>query len=73
MSKYLRPEQQKATIPKHRHCVVCSSPISMDKEFCSTNCEDQFKRTERKRKYTFIAILLMFPVLILVLSLLSRR
>jgi predicted nucleic acid-binding Zn ribbon protein len=69
MSKYLRPEQQKAGVPKHKHCAVCSTPISMDKEFCGPACEDKFKRTERRRKYVFILILLMFPVLFLVLSL----
>lgn len=71
MSKYIKQEV-KATVPKHRHCVVCSTPISFDKEFCGPNCEDQFKRTERKRKYTFIVILLMFPVLFLVLTLFRR-
>jgi predicted nucleic acid-binding Zn ribbon protein len=71
MSKYMKQEER-ASIPKHRHCVVCSTPVSMDKEFCGPNCEDQFKRGERKRKYTFIAILLLFPVLFLVLTLLRR-
>jgi predicted nucleic acid-binding Zn ribbon protein len=70
MSKYLRPEQQKASVPKHRHCTVCATPISMEKEFCGPTCEDQFKRSERKRKYVFILILAMFPALLLVLSLL---
>ena len=72
MSKYLKPDQQKAGISKHRHCVVCATPVPMDKEFCGPNCEDQFKRAERKKKYTFILILLMFPVLFLVLTLLAR-
>ena len=67
MSKYLKTEQR-STIPKHRHCVVCATPISYDKEFCGPNCEDRFKRAERKKKYTFILILLMFPVLFLVLT-----
>jgi predicted nucleic acid-binding Zn ribbon protein len=71
MSKYIKPEA-KVTIPKHRHCIVCSTPISFDKEFCGPNCQDQFKRQEKKRKYMFIAILLMFPALFLILTLLRR-
>lgn len=71
MSKYLKPEQR-ATIPKHRHCVVCANPIPIEREFCGPNCEDQFKRGERKKKFTFIAILMLFPALFLILTMLRR-
>jgi predicted nucleic acid-binding Zn ribbon protein len=67
MSKYIKQET-KASVPKHRHCAVCATPIAFEKEFCGPNCEDQFKRSERKRKYTFILILLMFPVIFLLLT-----
>lgn len=72
MSKYMKPEV-KSAVPKHRHCNVCATPISFDKEFCGPNCEDQFKRGERKRRYTFILILLMFPVVFLLLTVLRPR
>ncbi|HUO41819.1 MAG TPA: DUF2116 family Zn-ribbon domain-containing protein [Methylomirabilota bacterium] len=71
MSKYMKQEQ-KASVPKHRHCIMCSTPISLEEQFCGPNCEDQFKRSERKRKYTFLAILLMFPILFFVLALFRR-
>lgn len=71
MSKYVK-QAEKVTMPRHRHCVVCSSPIPMEREFCGPNCEDQFKRGERKRKYTFIGILMLFPVLFLILTLFKR-
>jgi predicted nucleic acid-binding Zn ribbon protein len=72
MSKYFKKDE-KTGIPKHRHCVVCATPIAMDREFCGPNCEGQFKRAERKRKYTFIVILMMFPLLFLVLNLFLKR
>lgn len=72
MSKYLKKEDR-PTIPKHRHCVVCATPTQYEKEFCGPNCEAQFKRTERKRKYTFVVILLLFPVLFFVMTLFGRR
>lgn len=71
MSKYMK-QAEKVGIPKHRHCVMCSTPIPMDREFCGPMCEDKFKRSERKRKYTFIIILLMFPVLFFLLTLFHR-
>jgi len=39
----------------------------MSKDFCSTTCEDENKRLGRRRKYTFILTLAMFPVLFLLL------
>ena len=71
MSKYMK-QAEKVAIAKHRHCVMCSTPISMDREFCGSMCEDQFKRSERKRKYTFMIVLLMFPVLFFLLVLLRK-
>jgi predicted nucleic acid-binding Zn ribbon protein len=72
MSKYMKPEA-KVAIPKHKHCIVCSTPISFDREFCGPACEDDFKRRERKRKLTFIVVLLMFPVLFFLLTLFRPR
>jgi len=71
MSKYMKQAEKVATA-KHRHCVVCSTPIPIDREFCGPMCEDQFKRSERKRKYTFILVLLMFPILFLLLTLFRK-
>lgn len=65
-------KHQKETAPvivKHKHCAVCSTPIPMSKEFCSTACQDENKRVARRRRYTFIATLAMFPVLLVLLTL----
>jgi predicted nucleic acid-binding Zn ribbon protein len=56
-------------IVKHKHCVICSTPIPMSKDFCSEACEGENKRLSRRRKYTFIATLAMFPVLLILLTL----
>jgi len=69
-------KHQKETAPvivKHRHCAICSTPIPMSKEFCSTTCEQENKRILRRRRYTFIATLAMFPVLLILLMLLRTR
>ncbi|HKM50113.1 MAG TPA: DUF2116 family Zn-ribbon domain-containing protein [Candidatus Bathyarchaeia archaeon] len=71
MSKYIKTEQ-KTAVPKHKHCVVCSTPIAMDRVYCGPICEDEFRKSERKRKYTFIIILLMFPILFFILTLFRR-
>jgi predicted nucleic acid-binding Zn ribbon protein len=65
-------KHQKDAIPvvvKHKHCVICSTPTPMSKGFCSQACEDENKRLSRRRKYTFIATLAMFPVLLILLTL----
>jgi predicted nucleic acid-binding Zn ribbon protein len=66
-------KHQKETVPvivKHKHCAICSTPIPMSKDFCGTACEDENKRIARRRRYTFIITLAMFPVLFLLLFLL---
>jgi predicted nucleic acid-binding Zn ribbon protein len=73
MSKYLRPEQQKATVPKHKHCIVCATPIAFEREFCGPNCEDQFRRSEKKRKYTQLIMMLMIPLMVVILLLFRPR
>jgi len=68
-------KHQKETAPvivKHRHCAICMTPIPMSKEFCSATCEEENKRILRRRRYTFIATLAMFPVLLILLMLLRR-
>jgi predicted nucleic acid-binding Zn ribbon protein len=59
-------------IVKHKHCAICSTPIPMSKDFCSTACEDENKRLLRRRRYTFVLTLAMFPLLFLLLLLLRR-
>jgi len=69
MSKYMKPEAR-VTIPKHKHCLVCATPVPFEKEYCGPACEEKFKSSERRRKYMFILVLLMFPLFFLVLTLL---
>jgi len=71
MSKYLK-QAEKVSVPRHRHCVMCSSPISMDREFCGASCEDEFKRVEKKRKYQMFIPLLLLPLIFIILLLLRR-
>lgn len=69
-------KHQKDTAPvivKHKHCPICATPIPMSKDFCGPACEDENKRLSRRRKYTFIATLALFPVLMILLMLLPRR
>lgn len=69
-------KHQKDTAPvivKHKHCSICATPIPMSKDFCSPACEDENKRLSRRRRYTFIATLALFPILMVLLMLLPRR
>ncbi len=70
VSKYQKDSTP--VVVKHKHCAICSTPIPMSKDFCSTTCEDENKRLLRRRKYTFILTLAMFPVLFLLLFLFRR-
>jgi len=57
-------------ILSHRHCIVCATPIFMGEVFCGSQCEEAFKRAERRRKYTMLVpILLILPFFLLILLL----
>ena len=42
----------------------------MEREFCSQKCEEQFRKAERSRKYMMFIMILLFPVILLVMTLL---
>jgi len=69
MSKFLKEAQPR--VARHRHCSVCHNPVSeMEREFCSQKCEEQFRKTERTRKYTTFLMIVMLPIILLVMMLL---
>jgi predicted nucleic acid-binding Zn ribbon protein len=69
MSKFVKEAQPK--VAKHRHCTVCHTPIlDLDRQFCSQKCEEQSAKTERNRKLTTFALILLFPVILFIMTLL---
>jgi len=61
MYKYIEQAEQ-SSIPLHRHCVVCATPIFTFEQFCGPECENAFKRVESRRKY-----MMLLPILIIFL------
>jgi|YelNatPaOPRAMG01_1025707.scaffolds.fasta_scaffold53080_2 predicted nucleic acid-binding Zn ribbon protein len=70
MSKKFKIEE---SIPKHKHCIICGAAISVDKEFCSEKCEEQYNKMVKRRKYSLWIMMLIFPAMFLILLLLSPR
>lgn len=62
----------RAALVKHKHCTICQTPVPMSKQFCSKECEQESKRLDRKRRNRFILLMMMFPVLFLVLTLIGN-
>jgi predicted nucleic acid-binding Zn ribbon protein len=60
------------SLVKHKHCPICQTPISMSKEFCSGKCEDENKRIGRQRRNRFIMMMLLFPVIFVLLTLIGN-
>ena len=62
-------------VEDHKHCVVCGKAVSVDKLFCSPECEDrlkqQQKRVSRMRLYMMLMMAALF-LLIIVTSLMSK-
>jgi len=55
---------------RHRHCIWCSAPVlDMEKEFCSAKCEAEYRRQLRRRNWLYFAMMLSFPIMVLLLYL----
>ncbi len=66
MSKYRREETP--SLPKHRHCHFCGTPIELSKEYCSEKCRLDGKRISRSKMRKFIlitAIVLIFYLVVI--------
>lgn len=66
-------EQVVTPIPKHKHCPICGAPISMNKKFCSTQCEETDRKLNRRRTYTMIITMAMFPIILILMMLLTPK
>jgi len=67
MSKSLK--KRELTIPKHRHCGYCGLPVKATENFCSKECEDEFEKISKRRKYfLFLAVTPTIIIIILVLA-----
>ena len=61
-------------VPSHKHCVICGKSISIDKEFCSQKCEEDYSRIVKRRKrsnYLMIALLVVMMAILFVPALLA--
>jgi predicted nucleic acid-binding Zn ribbon protein len=62
-------------VEDHRHCPMCGKAVEKEKLFCSSSCEELFrKQQERLRKARLLSLLplLILFLLILLLSSLSK-
>ncbi|MGC8848923.1 MAG: DUF2116 family Zn-ribbon domain-containing protein [Candidatus Bathyarchaeia archaeon] len=66
-------EQVAAPIPKHKHCPICGAPISMNKRFCSVECEEADRKFNRRRTYMMIITMAMFPILLIIMMLMTPK
>jgi len=54
-------------IPEHKHCMICGKSISMEREFCSEDCQEQYNSIMKKRKRSNYIMIIVMVVLLAVL------
>ena len=54
-------------VAKHRHCNMCGAPVKLGASFCSVNCEAESKRLTRRRTWTLLLTLALFPAILVIL------
>jgi len=59
-------KKQEIRISKHRHCRYCGISVKLDEEFCSRECEDEFERFSKKRKYIFLLPMIVIIMMVII-------
>jgi predicted nucleic acid-binding Zn ribbon protein len=63
MSKHKK--NKNSELLNHHHCITCGTVISVDKQFCGEQCEEEFKKFSKRRKMQFIAVLALYGIMFL--------
>lgn len=75
MSKSWKESLKNRRYDPHKHCIVCGRAIPMEQDFCSTECKDQYTKTDKSRNkkntIQFVVIAVVMVVMIVVLPLLT--
>ncbi len=61
-----------ASVPLHKHCVVCGEAIPGDQNFCDELCEYKYKSAKRRQQLIFLAFLAAFLILLIAPVLISE-
>ncbi|MDY6986231.1 MAG: DUF2116 family Zn-ribbon domain-containing protein [Candidatus Thermoplasmatota archaeon] len=54
-------------IPEHKHCMICGKSISVDKDFCSDKCRDEYNSIMKRRKRSNYIMIIVLIILMAVL------
>jgi len=57
-------------VEDHKHCVVCGKAVSVDKLFCSQECEDRLKLQQKRMSRMRLYMMLIFFVLLMLIMIL---
>jgi predicted nucleic acid-binding Zn ribbon protein len=60
-------------IVPHKHCIVCGKAVEPDKVYCSSSCEEDMKRGQRKQRNFMIVMMLVFFGLLFLMFMLPSR
>ena len=62
-----------ASVPPHKHCVVCGAAIPGDQSFCDELCEYKYKSAKRRQQLIFLAFMAAFLMLLIAPVLMNQR
>ena len=65
-------KKKSETLPQHKHCIVCYRAISLDKNYCSTECEDTHQTKIKKQKRMMYMLYGLMAILFVGVFLFSR-
>jgi len=54
---------------EHKHCVVCSRAIPIDRDFCSSECKDIYSNADKKKgKKSTVQIVFLIAFMLIMIT-----
>ncbi|MDP7982360.1 MAG: DUF2116 family Zn-ribbon domain-containing protein [Conexivisphaera sp.] len=68
-----RKEKEDFNVPLHTHCKVCGKPIPLGQVYCSKECAEKDRRSQRRSTTMFAVYMGVVAVVFIVLMLLTAH
>ncbi len=68
-----KKERESFDVPPHTHCKVCGRPIPLGQVYCSRECAEKDRQSQRRSTMLFAAYMGAVAVLFIVLMLITAH
>ncbi|HID43617.1 MAG TPA: DUF2116 family Zn-ribbon domain-containing protein [Archaeoglobaceae archaeon] len=57
----------------HKHCIICGKAVEAGRTYCSSDCEEEMKRNQRRQRNFMIFMMILFFGLLFLIFMVPTR